>query len=63
MNATLNTRITYNNGYIEPVDSDDLPIDVDDAELVESNSIGWGKSNAVVRVDGSYYLATIAVDD
>lgn len=59
MTATLNTVIQYDNGYIAPVDSTDLPITVDDAELIESGCKGWGESNAVVRHNGSYFLATV----
>lgn len=60
MNATLNTSIKYDNGYITPTDGIDEPIEVADAELVESGCRGWGESNAVVKVDGSFYLATVA---
>jgi hypothetical protein len=60
MSATLNTYIRYEQGYITPVDSTDLPVEVEDAELVESGCRGWGQSNAVVRHGGSYYLATVA---
>ncbi len=59
MTATLNTAIKYANGYITPVDVLEESLDVDDAELVEGGCRGWGGSNAVVRHDGSYYLATV----
>lgn len=59
MTATLNTCIRYENGYITPVDSTDLPVTVEDAEIVEDGCRGWGESNAVVRYEGSYYLATV----
>ncbi len=59
MTATLNTYIEYENGYITPVDSTDLPVTVDDAELIESGCKGWGESNAIVKHDGNYYLATV----
>lgn len=59
MNATLNTAIKYDNGYITIIETLDNPIPVDDAEIVERNCRGWGESNAVVKHDGSYYLATI----
>lgn len=59
MTVTLNTYIKYDNGYITPVDSTDLPVTVEDAEVVESGCQGWGESNAVVRHEGSYYLATV----
>lgn len=63
MTATLNASIKYDSGYITPLDSTDLPLEVEDAELVESGCRGWGESNAVVRHDGSYYLATVAGDE
>jgi hypothetical protein len=59
MNATLNSMIRYENGYIEVIDSLDEPHAVAGAELVESGCKGWGESNAVVRYEGSYYLATV----
>lgn len=58
MNAILNTLIQYRDGYITPVDAVDEPLEVD-AEVIESGCRGWGESNAVVRYDGSFYLATV----
>ena len=60
MNATLNSQIKYDNGYITIIESLEEPMDVTDAELVESGCKGWGASNAVVEYEGSHYLATIA---
>jgi hypothetical protein len=60
--ATLNAHIRYEGGYITPVDDADLPVTVDDAEVIETGCRGWGESNAVVRHEGGYYLATIDAD-
>lgn len=59
MTAKLNTLIRYVNGYISIADNLPEPVEVFDAELIESGCRGWGESNAVVRHDGSYYLATV----
>ncbi len=59
MTATLNTQIRYEGGYITPVETLEDSVEVEDAELVEANCRGWGESNAVVRYEGGYYLATI----
>lgn len=59
MTATLNTAIRYENGYITPVEALEDDCVVTDAEVVESGCRGWGDSNAVVRHEGSYYLATV----
>lgn len=58
--ATLNTMIRYEQGYITPLPDDSgESVEVEGAELIESGCRGWGESNAVVRYDGSYYLATV----
>jgi hypothetical protein len=57
---TLNTAIRYENGYISVVESLDEPTRADDAEVMETGCKGWGESNAVVRLDGSFYLATVS---
>ena len=59
MTATLNAQIRYENGYITPVETLADECVVDDAEVVESDCRGWGESNAVVRHEGGYYLATV----
>jgi len=59
MNATLNSQIRYDNGSITVIESLDEPLEVTDAELVESGCKGWGESNAVVLYEGSHYLATV----
>jgi len=61
MNATLNSQIRYDNGSITVIESLDEPLEVTDAELVESGCVGWGESNAVVLYEGSHYLATVEV--
>ena len=57
--ATLNRPIEYRDGYVTPVGGHSEPITVDDAEIIMAGCRGWGDSNAVVRHDGNYYLATI----
>ena len=59
MSATLNSQIRYEDGYITIRHRLAEPAVVTDAELVESGCRGWGESNAVVRHDGAYYLATV----
>jgi hypothetical protein len=59
MNATLIDCCDYHDGYIERTDGMTADIHTDAAELVESGLVGWGSANAVVRVDGGYYLARI----
>ena len=63
MNATLNSQIRYDNGSITVIESLDEPLEVTDAELVESGCKGWGESNAVVKHEESYYLATVPTDE
>lgn len=58
--TTLNTHISYRDGYIDIIDSLDESLVVEGAEVVETGCRGWGESNAVVRYDGNYYLATIS---
>jgi hypothetical protein len=58
--ATLNSQIRYEGGYITVLASLDADEECDvDAELVESGCKGWGESNAVVRHETLYYLATV----
>jgi hypothetical protein len=58
--ATLNTQVTYRDGYIDIIDSLEEPFVVDHMEVIETNCMGWGDSNAVVWYDGNHFLATIS---
>lgn len=63
MSATLNSHINYRDGYIDIIDALDESVTVEGAEVVETGCKGWGDSNAVVRHDGNYYLATVDDDE
>ena len=60
MRATLIDCCDYIAGYIERCDGLDEDIQTDGAELVEAGLLGWGRANAVVQLDGAYYLAIVA---
>lgn len=58
MKAYLTDCIDYENGVISPKEGLSQDEYVDNAVLVELVD-GWGRANAVVRVDESYFLAVI----
>lgn len=60
IHATLNTHVTYRDGFLDHLDHLDEPVAVAEAAVVETNLRGWGDSNAVVWYDGNHFLATIS---
>lgn len=59
MSATLIDVCDYREGYIQPQDGLEADVQTDDAEIVETGLLGWGRANAVVVVDGVHYLAIV----